>query len=397
MPFFQGKIKQSRPVLPDCRNCGALATCKHGKLVTRDATASTVIVIDSPAEDSPNALDPGTRDSLYPRLRSLFDRVGASFGSVTVVPAKACATAGKGAWKHCQPLLISELKRLNPQKIIPVGYESMVSVIQWLWESEVGDKYERFFGAKIPSRTLNAWVCPVAPIKRKLNAEVSDIWLYRHMREAMALQGRPYDKVPVYDPEVTADPQRIAEVLGLASQTLSAFDYETTGLKPDWPGHEIYTMGISWLEGETPNAAAFRVTPEIIPAIQKYLTSDGWKIATNMKFEDRWSYAKFGVQVKNWLWDTMIAAHWEDPQPRITGLKHQAFVRMGLPYFAHEVEKYFECGGTKEHNNIKMAPMHALLKYNGIDAIAELDLGILQMRENGLTKRYNSINLPKGK
>lgn len=387
--FFQGELKQVRRVLPDCRTCGALAHCSHGKLTTPKQSAHTVIVVDAPSEDAPNALTSGD----YPTISRMLKRVGRSLDDVTIVPASACHGA-EDSWKHCQPLLISELKRLKPTVIIPWGQKPLAAVVDWLW-TQPAELPDRWYGFRIPSRELNAWVVPIGRIGHKRNPEVADIWTYRHLKAAFALRTRPYVKVPEYKVKQLYDKDEILEALESAARAeLSAFDYETTGLKPENIQHRIVSCGVSWLVGEVPETVAFMVDESLHDALRMYLTSKSFKIAANAKFESRWSRRKLGVEVRNWIWDTMLGAHWEDPRQGITGLKFQAFARLGLGYFAHDVEKYFDTVGANVVNQIHKVPVNQLLKYNGIDAVAELDLGILQMRENGVTERWNSINLP---
>lgn len=388
--FFQGQLKQVRRLLPDCRTCGALATCSHGKQTSPKPSAHTVIVVDAPSADTPTALTAGD----YPAISRMLKRVGRSIDEVTIVPASACPGANE-SWKHCQPLLITELKRLNPTVIIPWGKGALASVVDWLWTkpAELPDKW---YGFQIPAREINAWVAPIGRIGAKRNIEVADIWTYRHLKAAFSLRTRPYVQVPEYKVRQLHGKAEILEALEEASGSeLSAFDYETTGLKPEYEKHQIVSCAVSWLVGERPETVAFLVDEGIHDGLRDYLTSKSFKIAANKKFETRWTRRKLGVDVRNWIWDTMLGAHWEDPRAGITSLKFQAFTRLGVPYFAHDVERFFETSeGARELNQIHRVPVNQLLKYNGIDAVAELDLGILQMRENGVSTKWNSINLP---
>jgi hypothetical protein len=107
-----------------------------------------------------------------------------------------------------------------------------------------------------------------------------------------------------------------------------------------------------------------------------------------MKFEERWSAAKLGVRVRNWWWDTMQAAHWENPIDGITGLKFQAFARLGISYFAEDVEGYFEAPTNSQRNKIHQIPIQQLLDYNGMDAISELLLASVQMVDNRIIDKH---------
>lgn len=393
MTFFQGTIKQARPLLPDCRSCGALSQCRFGKQRSEAKKANRVLVVDKPGADSANGLWTG-----YDHIRRAFSRAGIDFSAYTIVPAAACPKPTDGALKHCQPLMISEIKRLDPEVILTWGSRATASVVEWLWDHPA-EMPDRWYGRQIPSRKINAWVCPVGYKGQaggyNKNREVSEIWLYRHLKAAHALRARPYTTVPKYDARKLYSRREAMELIEAASASeLSAFDYESTGIKGDADCHSITSVGIAYLDKDTPVGGAFLLTPDLEQPVRDYLQSDSYKVGANSKFEERWSRTKLGVRVRRWFWDTMLAAHWEDPHEGTTGVKFQAFARLGLPGYADEVEAFFKHGGTKEPNLIHRIPVNALLEYNAIDAYAELDLAILQMRENGITDRWHSVNLP---
>ena len=390
MPFFTGtKVTSKLPVIPACHSCKADRLCSHPKQKWPGKATDVVFVVPGIEEDSENALAQG----VYRQLRTLCERVGVTLDSYAKIPVTACYDAGQDAWKACQPLVGSELTRLSPKVVIPFGPKATQSVVGRYWRKPA-ELYDRWYGQQIPCRDLNAWICPVgmAATHKKSN-EVSSMWAYRWLRDAMRLKTRPWEQgaiEPASLVRILYDPQEIIRELEsiAANAEVSAFDYETTGLKPEWDCHEIYTMSVAWPRGDAIDCIAFPVFGETHDAIRKYLRSGGNKVAANMKFEERWSHAKLGVRVKNWLWDTMIASHWENPIDGITGLKYQAFARLGIPYFAESVEGYFESPAHSERNRIAQAPIQDLLSYNGIDSIAELLLASVQMAENKIIDNH---------
>jgi hypothetical protein len=388
--------KKHQPILPNCTECGLLSKCKNSKQQWGHPLGKKgVIVVNAP--------DFAASDLMYhnnPTLARLLSRVGENIRDWAIVPAAACPSAEATSWKHCQPLMMSTIKRLNPEKVLVFGKKSLQSLITRLWghPSELTD---RFIGAQIPSRELNAWVCPLGWIGQDSNTNptVSDIWAYRHTKAAVKLQGRPYDTPPDYDSQVVIcyDEDAIrAYLLRAAQSVLAAFDYETTGLKPEHPDQDIVTASFAWLENGQTFCVAFPMTQTIREAWVKFLQSPVPKVAANMKFEQRWSKQKLGTDINNLRWDTMINGHILNPTPGVAGLKFQAFVEMGLPFYAGEVEKFFdsEQKGGNAINNIHLANRHELLRYNGIDSIAELDLAILQRWKLGASTLW-SPNLPK--
>jgi hypothetical protein len=216
---------------------------------------------------------------------------------------------------------------------------------------------------------------------------------YQQLRDAMRISGRPWPDgcVPlesrirqIYDPqEINAELDKITQTAQIV-----AFDYETTGRKPEWDTQIIVSMAVAYTAGDELHCISFPVYADTHDAIRRFLASDIRKIAANMKFEDRWSRSKLGVQVRRWWWDTMQAAHWENPNSGVTGLKFQAFAKLGVPYFAGDVESYFESETNSQRNKILSVPWPKLLTYNGMDAIVELLLASQQMVENGIIKEH---------
>lgn len=394
--FFQQTATRSLPVLPACGACGQAEKCKFPKLRTKAESATTVIVIDGIPEDKPTALR-----RLTGQAKTFLYRVGWNPDTYSIIPATACYGANAEAWKHCQPLVVSEIRRLNPEKVVVIGYEALQSVIGHLWREPAAEN-KRWYGQVIPSRELNAWVFPVDRKRYKANPQVSDMWVSRWLKQAKAMTGRPYTDVPDYEKqyEIVRDTEKLREKLLEAGEAeLSAFDFETTGLKPEMRGHEIVSCSVAWLRDGTPFCVAFMVdSDEVLDILREYLLSDSRKIAANAKFELRWTARKLGVRVKNMFWDTVVAAHIEDPQKGAAGTKFQAFASLGVPFYAGDAERYFESddqeNGANGVNNIHMADSHSLLRYNAIDSLVELDLGILQIRRAGLADVWSS-NLPE--
>ena len=338
------------------------------------------------------------RDGQYETIARLLNRVGGSLHDYAILPVAACDSPDDTSWRHCQPLLMSQLKALNPEKILVYGNKALQSVLTRLW-GHASELTDRFIGEQIPCRELNAWVCPLGWINQKNNAAVSDVWAFRHAQAADRLSGRPYAQVPNYDKIVRTsyDPHEIKLALLRAQASwLTAFDYESTGLKPEGLGQEIVSCGLAWMtDTEDTECLAFPFMPEIKEAWCDYLTSRCQKVAANSKFEQRWSKRILGVEVRGWTYDTMLAAHMLNPIAGATGLKFQAFVKLGLPFYAEEVERYFQSQepGGNAINNIYQASMPELLRYNAIDALAELDLSIIQRYQSGISTRWSN-NLP---
>lgn len=376
MPLLTNtKITKSLSILPDCVNCGASNCRTNFKQLTSKRQADIVIVADGPGK----------------ALQSLAERTGADLAGYTLIPVSACPGASEEAWKHCQPLVASEIARLKPKVVIPFGPKATQSVVGRYWQNPA-ELYDRWYGYQIPCQQLNAWICPVGTVApQKGQIEISQMWAYRWFRDATRIKNRPWETVPDINKTVMllTDPRKIQGFLKYAATLeLSAFDYETTGLKPEWPNHKIWSMSIAFVREGKLCSVAFPVYGDNHDAIRGYLASPGKKIAANMKFEDRWSRMKLGAEVNNWYWDTMQAAHIENPSRGVAGLKFQAFARLGIPQYATEIEPYLQSENNRTLNGITAAPLKSLLVYCGLDSAIELMLASIQMFEAGLIKQH---------
>jgi hypothetical protein len=388
--FFSGsKIeKKSLPILPACGPCGLRKSCKHPVQTWPGKPTETIFVVGSTLVDDKN----GIRKSDYSRLASLLRQVGHNLDDYAIVPAQACPGESEAAWRHCQPLMWQEIKRLNPVTVIPFGAKAVSAFVGRCWEVPA-ESQNRFYGQHIPSTTINSWVCPVGPVGSfKGNGNATSAWMYRHMKAALSYKSRPFEVIPDYVKlvRVLYDTDEINETLeAVLEADIASFDYETTGLKPERFGHQIVTASIAWMKDGKIDCIVFPFKPEVTEAFKRFLVSDVRKTAANCKFESRWSRQILGVEVRRWYWDSVIGAHIEDPQRGVVGLKFQAFVKLGVPYWAKDLDGKLESdGGGNEQNQIFQIPMGTLLLYNGLDSLYELLVGSIQMKEAGLIKKH---------
>ncbi len=388
--FFSQSVKPSIRISPDCQTCRAFEQCSHAKQSATDTPRKTVIIVDGIPEDLPN----GAR--VPKRYKRLLERSGVRYAPDAVLPASACPGANKEAWRHCQPLLIESIKKKNPEKIIVAGYQALQSVIGWLWGEPAGEN-TRWYGQAIPSRETNSWIFPIDWINPFSNKTVSDMWAFRWAVAARNSTGRPYSVVPDYEKMFTVvydHRQLISYENEILNARWTAFDIETTGRKPEGDCHTIYSAAIAYLrEDGSTHCVSFLVTNETESFLKRYLQSPVRKIGANNKFEIRWCRVKLGTEIRNFVWDTVVSAHIDDARKGVAGVKFQAFAKLGLRHYAHGIEPYFEGDTNSTTNSIYSADSGMVLRYNAIDSLAELDLGILQMREAGFTE-IRTNNLP---
>ncbi len=140
----------------------------------------------------------------------------------------------------------------------------------------------------------------------------------------------------------------------LRKETLVAFDYETTGLKPYNKGHRIVMVGLAGRD--TAYAIPFFSDPRFLAAYKALMTDPSVrKVAHNAKFEYNWTRRICGYRMENMHWDTMIAAHVLDMRDGVTGLKMQEYLQFGDCGYEKAVKKLLRPSkpGAKKNANDK--------------------------------------------
>ena len=292
--------------------------------------------------------------------------------------------------RNCRPQLFATIEELKPEVVILLGASPVKSLIGNLWrKNENPGMISQWVGWKIPSQRLNAWICPTWHPAYLLyeNNPVLELWFRKHLEEAFKLNGVPWpDGVPDYAGQVDLlfDPGEAAAVLRkmISRGGTASFDYETNMKKPDHPDARIVSCAVCW-EGK--KTIAYPWQGEAIKATSELLLSpDVRKVGWSIKFEERWTKARLGHWVRGWIHDGMIATHVLDNRPKITSAKFQAFVRLGLSPWDEEVGPFLkDSKGSNSKNKIDQVNLKTLLKYNGIDAIAEFLIYQKQAEEIG--------------
>lgn len=397
IPGEAPRMKGFTSVLPKCEACKAYKYCHSPKIpVTGKGKKGILVVGEVPSkyDDKRGRAFSGESGKL---LADEFTRNGLNLRSdcwlTTAVICKTAATPTSNQVEWCRPNLIGTIRKLQPRVIILLGSTSVQSLIPYIWKGTNVGGIERWAGFRIPCRPLDAWVCPTHAPSSLLRSEKDPMsramlgQFGRHIKAAVSLRGRPYEGKPPsegVEVEVIIDPIEAAAIITdeMRKGGLSSFDYETTMLKPDGPAAKIVSCAICF-RGE--RTIAYPWHGDAIKATKKYLRSDLPKAGANIKFEQRWTMAQLGVKVKNWVWDSMQAAHVLDHRQAISSVKFQAFVRFGTPIWDDSVRRFLTSDGPSVPNRIRQCDLQSLLHYNAIDALVEWRLAIDQSRQFGIT------------
>ncbi len=299
---------------------------------------------------------------------------------------------------YCRPYttgngnLYGDIAKLNPDVIILLGGAAVTSVIGWLWKEDPGG-INKWAGWRIPCQKPRCWICPTwhpSYVAREEKTTILSLMWKKHLEAALSLRGKPWGKgLPNYQDNVQVInmPRQAAHMIQtiMDMKLATAFDFETSTLKPDGSHAEIICCSLS-------NGAitiAYPWTGEAVEATKKFLRSNIPKIAAAEKFERRWSKARLGIDVRNVVWDTMLVAHLLDNRPDICGLEFQEFVLLGQASHKGHVKPYFQSKGPNLPNRLTRwikdeSALRTLLVYCGLDSLVELEIAKVQEKLMGL-------------
>lgn len=380
-------------VAPRCGDCGYYKTCNSPKM--KPAGSGDVLVIGDFPDTHSDLVGKSISGAAAALLSRTLSRVGRSTADVVIMNALSCrpdTTGGEKstgvAVRHCRPLVRQAIDKYKPKVIIPMGDLAIQSVIAPF--RPPGDRMaaSRWSGYQIPLPPLGAWVCPtVDPKGAALAADgdgslggrrtaVPSILFDGHVRAAV---GKVDDDVTVTDPakgvSLVGEVRAVRWLDAVVERGgIVAFDFETTGLKPDLAAQRIVCCSVCY-NGN--NTIAFMWTPVVQAAMIRLLRSDTvGKVASNMMFETRWCMAKLRTRVNRWVWDTMQVAHvldarGDDPADGITSIKFQAFALFGVEPWNGGVDKYLGAAGANALNRVHEIDQRTLLTYCAIDSRME--------------------------
>lgn len=287
------------------------------------------------------------------------------------------------ASRYCRPNLLRVLQEHDPVKVICFGDTAAHSILSIHYEAEIPSS-QACQGWTIPAIHGNRWVASTFHPRVLLQPKrysTHQLHMERHLADALDPEKpeRPHEMVPDYSAciEMLFSRKDIRRaLLEFEDDDLVAFDYEGNMLKPD--GDDALLLSASVTSAR--RTCAFMLTPDIYDYWRRFLRSKVRKTACNIKFEDRWSKAYFGVRVRNWYWCSLQAAHIIQSDPvKFTSLKMQAFILLGQPKYNKRTESLLESSGTRVPNKAaEEIETSELLKYNGMDTVLEFMVGARQ-------------------
>lgn len=390
-------MREPESTVPLCGKCGLHKTCKSPKMEPTGKGRKRILIV----AEAPGETEDEQGVQLVGKSGQFLRRMMADAGldlrnDCWLDNALRCRPPDNVIKKpvvidYCRPNVLNAIEELSPTVILLLGKSAARSVIGRYWKDDVGG-IKRWAGMRIPCRKPNVWICPTFHpsfiMRAGKDAQLYEKVFTRHLAAAWALaDSRPWGHVPDYESQVDLvySPDEAASVIRrmIAKGGSVAFDYETDRLKPDHPDSRIVCASVCW-EGK--KTIAFPWDGDVIPAMKELLLSDVKKIGANIKFEQRWTRKILGCRVRGWCWDTMQQAHTLDSRAGITGLKFQAFVRLGQEDYDTHLSEWLKTRdkGGNTRNNIRNIPLDKLMKYCGLDSLLTFKVAQQQMQEMGV-------------
>lgn len=382
-------LRQSARI-PKCGACGLFKKCKTPKMAISGQGRKGILIIgEYPGETED---DQGVQfvGKAGRRLRQGLERVGIDADKDCWLTDAAICHPHKNqlpeqAIDYCRPNVLRAIEELKPKVIILLGGSAVRSVIGHLWKEDCGG-IGRWTGWQIPCQRWNCFICPNYHPKDVIREEnpVLDKFFDHYLRTATRIKEKPFaDKIPNYlllvDVEMNTDEAaKKIQILTSGGKPL-AFDYETDRLAPDSEDAWIACCSVS----DGYRAIAFPWQGKCIKVMRELLCNMPFRwIASNLKFEERWTRATFSKGVRFWYWDTMLAAHLLDNRSRVAGLKFQAFALLGQESYDDKIKPYLRSKeGGNTPNRVREAPLHDLLLYCGMDSLLEAKIAEVQRKQ----------------
>lgn len=286
---------------------------------------------------------------------------------------------------YCRHNLYKTIQELKPEKIITLGSTALQSLIG---EKESVGSIEKWVGWKIPDQDLKCWIFPNYH-PQFLNYNSDDVVLHKIFKKALRDAFEWEKEFPLLNTEVIKFTTPFEASIFLdslkTSITPAVIDFETTGKRPQKPGHKILCMAISSGLNRATAFPIFYEDKSFMLSLKKFLKNDKIKkIGHNIKFETIWAASILNTEIRGWMWDTMIAAHCLDARTGVTGLKFQTYVNFGVSGYNKSVEKYINLIDEKDtygFNRMEEVPLEDLLHYCGEDVIYDNKLFMTQTFE----------------
>jgi len=376
-----------------CASCRRHRSCLSPKMTSVEGQGNKGLMIlhEHPSEEEDETGSPFTGKNTA-CLETLFADLGIDMEEDCFhIYAAACGTKkpDNEQLRAHYPTVASAIKRVKPKVILALG-DSFRSILFSNYKGAIKD-FNRWRGFPVPLLDLNCWM--VATFNPKFADEHWDdlytTLLKQDLKTVVKCLETPLpEPVNTDDIEIVSNSGRAVELLEklLKRQVPIAFDYETSGLKPQRKGHWIQCASFSPWPGNRSFCFRLGKHPDekvLSKWCQVLGASKIGKVAHNVSFEDMWSRVVLKQRVAGWIGDTILLAHIEDNRSGIVSLKFQSFLRFGIHGYEKEIKPFIEAEYPNDFNKVDKAPQKALMSYCGMDSLLTMRL-FARFRQLGL-------------
>lgn len=303
----------------------------------------------------------------------------------------------------CRKNLIDTIEELQPKAIWTLGNVPTKALLKGgLKKISISSLCNRV----IPLKEFNTWVLPMFHpsymIRNKHDANLHG-YFRRNLRMAVEFckenWGLP-TLSPFDDIVSLTDPREIKEMIDtiIDTEALTAFDFEGTGIDPEYPGHRITSMAIATKD----KSYAFPIDHNesnytdkeydiICDAICDYIGN--WelkRVAHSVNFDVRFAEWILGAEAGGKFSCTMVASHILDHRSGNNSLKDQAFLRYGIKEYDKAAKKYISAKKGHKFNTMPSMPLAEQLLYVGADA--RLTMKLYEDQQIELTEGQQRAN-----
>jgi len=413
------RTKKSIKIVEGCNKCGLYRTCNSPKmLATGTGDIPILFLAEAPGEreDQMNTQLIGAAGQC---LREHLEELDIDIDKCRKINAVNCRPPDNreptpNEVSQCHYFVDKELREFQPELVIVLGGTALDSFLQNRHVHTMGLGISKWRGFIIPDAKYKCWMAPTfhpSFVKRMEEAKdykVISTLFHQDLKNAVSKLGEPIPyhnldevkkRVEILDTKnaITFMEWLLDEADNSSDDGIDvSIDYETTGLKPHRPGHDIISVSLGTKEK---GSKAFLIHRDVkgfgklrvllcklLRHKKIYLT------AHNMKFEEMWSNVILETSVANWNWCSLQAAHVLDNRTGIGKLKLQTYLHFGVDDYSSHIEPYLKSDGKEAGsiNNIHKllgspALTHDLLMYNGLDT--EFQFMLYEKQSSEIYKR----------
>jgi DNA polymerase I-like protein with 3'-5' exonuclease and polymerase domains/uracil-DNA glycosylase len=287
----------------------------------------------------------------------------------------------------CHSRIVQDIERAKPDVIMAVG----AAPLRWLLQSDLVTSSFHWRGRRVPVKVgeHTCWVLPIRDVVeviekariKKFKARLDEELELERDVEALDAFFDNYSK-----PELRIPSPADVDVLGTVKQVEKALtrmsgekyvgvDYESYPLRPYAKDSRLSTAAFA----TTSEAIAFplrhinapwnrRERSILVDMVAEFFAESGVQfIAHNLQMELEWSIHEFGEEALEAVWhDSMSMAYVLDPRKGTLNLNFQSLATLGYPVKSMSPQLNMR--------QMHVEPLDQVLPYNGLDAIACLDV-----------------------